>query len=328
MGKRFIRKRYIGLFIKVIIAFVALWFIYREVQLKDEDTDLSFGIRFLLSFENISNLLLLLILMLSNWLLEAYKWRLLIMSIERISIWRSLKAISSGITIAVFTPNRVGEYGGRVFHLQKADRIDATLLTIVGSYAQLVVTLITGILASIFFIPKYIGLGPITPTQYYLIALLGVAFCIFLIILFLNTRLLTNLFKWLPIPTKYGHYAEVFQYHNTATLWKIFLASLGRYAIFTFQFYMLLRLFNVEVDYLHAMMMISMTYFVMTAIPTIAITELGVRGSMAVHFLGMVATDITGIFTASSMLWLINLALPALIGVIFIFDLRFFRKSD
>jgi hypothetical protein len=266
--------------------------------------------------------------MLSNWLLEAYKWRLLIMGIERISIWRSLKAIFSGITIAVFTPNRVGEYGGRVFHLKKADRIDATLLTIVGSYAQLIVTLVTGLFASIFFVPDYVGLGPITPMQYNLIALLGLAFCVFLIMLFLNTRLLTNLLKWLPIPSKYGHYAEVFQYHKTGTLWKIFFASLGRYMIFTFQFYMLLRIFSVDVDYLHAMMMISMTYFVMTAIPTIAITELGVRGSMAVHFLGMIATDITGIFTASSMLWLINLAVPALVGIIFIFDLRFFRKSD
>ena len=98
--------------------------------------------------------------------------------------------------------------------------------------------------------------------------------------------------------------------------------------VFTFQFFLLLQLFEVEIDYLNAMMMISMTYFVMTAVPTIAITELGVRGSMAVYFIGMIATNVKSIFMASSMLWLINLAIPALIGVLFIFQLRFFRKSD
>ncbi|MBP9152375.1 MAG: flippase-like domain-containing protein [Flavobacteriales bacterium] len=328
MAKGLFRKRNIGLFIKVVIAFVALWFIYREVQLKDQVADLEGGISFLLKPEQFLVFVGLIALMMLNWLLEAYKWRLLMSHIEKISFWKSLKAIFSGVTIAIFTPNRIGEYGGRVFHLQKADRIDAALLTIVGSYAQLVVTLVTGILATIFFLPEYVGLGPITPMKYNLIAVLMVGLCAMLVILFLNTRLLTTIFNWLPIPEKYRHYAGVFEYHSSATLWKIFLASLGRYAIFTFQFFLLLQIFNVEVGLAKAMMMISMTYLVMTAVPTIAITELGVRGSIAVYFLGMLSANASGIFTASAMLWLINLALPALIGVVFIFQLRFFRKAD
>ncbi|MBL4585609.1 MAG: flippase-like domain-containing protein [Flavobacteriales bacterium] len=328
MSKRLLRKRNIGLLIKVIIAFVALWFIYREVQVKDQETDLSFGIDFLLQRQQLPILSALVGLMLLNWLLEAYKWRTLIQHIEQISMPRSLMAIFSGITIAIFTPNRVGEYGGRIFHLQKADRLDAALLTIVGSYAQLVVTLVTGILATIFFLPKYIGIGPVTPVQYNLIAILMAGLCVLLVVLFLNTRLLTVIIKWLPIPQKYHHYAEVFQYHNSSTLSKVFLASLGRYAIFTFQFFLLLQIFEVNINYFHAMMMVSMTYFVMTAVPTIAITELGVRGSVAVYFLGMISENPSGIFMASSILWLINLAVPALIGVVFIFRLRFFRKTD
>ncbi|MFM1875079.1 MAG: hypothetical protein RL266_816 [Bacteroidota bacterium] len=328
MTKRLLRKRNIGLFIKVVIAIVALWFIYREVQLKDQDTDLSFGISFLLRPEQLVAFIGLIILMMLNWMLEAYKWRLLVNHIEIISMWKSLKAIFSGITIAIFTPNRVGEYGGRIFHLQKADRIDAALLTIVGSYAQLVVTLVTGIMATMFFLPEFVGLGPITPMQYNLIGILVVGFCSLLVIMFLNTRLLTTILNWLPIPKQHRHYTKVFEYHSTTTLWKVFLASLGRYVIFTFQFYVLLKIFDVQISYSNAMMMVSMTYFVMTAVPTIAITELGVRGSIAVYFIGMISSNISGIFLASSMLWLINLAVPAIIGVVFIFQLRFFRKSD
>lgn len=326
MSRGIYRKRYIGLFIKVLIAIVALVFIYREVQLKDQDTDLSFGIGVLA--DNLLVLLALITMMMMNWGLEAYKWRTLVKPIEHISLWKSLKAVFSGITIALFTPNRVGEYGGRVFHLKKADRIDAVLLTIVGSYAQLVVTLVTGILATIFYLPTYVGLGPVSPMQYNLIGLLMFGLTIGLVILFLNTRLLTTIINWLPIPEKFRQYSRVFEYHSSATLWKVFLASLGRYVVFTLQFFLLLQLFEVEIDYLSAMMMISMTYFVMTAVPTIAITELGVRGSMAVYFIGMLSTNVKSIFMASSMLWLINLAVPALIGVLFIFQLRFFRKSD
>ncbi|MFT4545450.1 MAG: hypothetical protein ACI9EQ_001925, partial [Bacteroidia bacterium] len=64
------------------------------------------------------------------------------------------------------------------------------------------------------------------------------------------------------------------------------------------------------------------------AVPTIAITELVTRGAVATKFLEILSPNVSGIVSASSMLWLINLAVPALIGVIFIFQLKFFRKSD
>ena len=59
-------------------------------------------------------------MMFLNWFLESLKWRFLISKIEKISINRSIRAIFSGITISTFTPNRIGEYGGRVFCLEKS----------------------------------------------------------------------------------------------------------------------------------------------------------------------------------------------------------------
>ena len=40
------------------------------------------------------------------------------------------------INISTFTPNRIGEYGGRVFCLEKGDRVKGVLITIIGSIAQ------------------------------------------------------------------------------------------------------------------------------------------------------------------------------------------------
>ena len=91
------------------------------------------------------NISLVVLMMLLNWFLESLKWRFLISKIERVTIKRSVRAIFSGITVSAFTPNRVGEYAGRVFCLDKGDRIQAVLITVIGSMAQLITTIVFGL---------------------------------------------------------------------------------------------------------------------------------------------------------------------------------------
>lgn len=321
-----LRKRDIGLVIKVVIALLAVWFIVRELKLRDASADLKDDWGFLFQLPQYEELAMLLIAMMANWILEAYKWRILIRSIEDISLWRSLKAVFSGVTIAFFTPNRVGEYGGRVFHLDRADRIDAVLLTVVGSYAQLTVTIIAGLMAMSFYLPAYEGTGPLSSWQYGFVAFGMFGLCAFLVLLFLNTGLLAGILRRLRLPKGVMRHIRVLEMHSPQSLVRVLMASAGRYAIFTGQFYLLLQVFSVDVGYADAMMMIAMTYFVMTGIPSIAITEVVTRGSVAVYFLSQVSDNVSGIVSASSVLWLINLVIPALFGVVTIFGLRFFRK--
>ncbi len=321
-------KRVIAFVLKVAIALIAVWFIIHELRAKDDSSDLLSDSLFLLEVPQYSELVLLLFAMLANWGLEAYKWRVLIGSIERISMWRSMKAIFSGVTIAFFTPNRVGEYGGRVFHLDKADRIDAVLLTVVGSYAQLTVTIVAGLIAAMFYLPAYEGLGPIFPIQFEFVRVGVFIICAIMIVLFLHSRLLTVVLRKLRLPKSVMRHVNVFMLHSPQSLARVLLASMGRYFIFTLQFILLLRVFSVEVGYADALMMIALTYFVMTGIPTIAITEMVTRGSVAVYFLSHISDNVSGIVSASSVLWLINLVIPALFGVVSIFGLKFFRKAN
>ena len=310
----------------MVIAIAAFWFIVQKLRLKNEDINLLQAMKDLTATDNLAFFILLLAMMLANWMLESYKWRLLMTAIENIGFLKSMKAIFSGITIALFTPNRVGEYGGRVFHLMKADRIEGVLLTVVGSYAQLLVTIMAGLLSLIWFIPYQIGLGPFNEIGALALGILTVATCVFLIIMYLNTAVLSSVLNRLPIPEKYRHYTAVFSKHEPKTLLRVLLLSASRYAIFTAQFILLLHIYSVDVSYIQGLMLISLTYLTMTVVPTIAITELGVRGSLAMYFLGTVSANSVGIFTASSILWVINLVIPALFGVIFIFDLTFFRN--
>ena len=61
---------------------------------------------------------------------------------ENVSLWLSIKAVFLGITVSIFTPNRVGEFWWPRFCLEKANRIKAILITILGNMGQLLATII------------------------------------------------------------------------------------------------------------------------------------------------------------------------------------------
>ena len=125
---------------------------------------------------------------------------------------------------------------------------------------------------------------------------------------------------------KYEKYNTVFSFYSTIELAKILLFSVARYVVFTTQFFILLLVFGVEISYLDAIVLIMIMLFVISIIPTIAITEIGVRGSVAISLFGLISFNTIGIISATLVLWIINLLLPALIGTFFIFSLKFFRK--
>jgi len=106
---------------------------------------------------------------------------------------------------------------------------------------------------------------------------------------------------------------------------------MSRYFIFSTQFFLLLRAFDLDIPFFDAFTLISMTYFVMTAIPTVALVDIGIRGSVAIYFIGSYFPDntlvATRILSATTLVWILNLALPALLGLLFINRLTVLRKS-
>ncbi len=131
-------------------------------------------------------------------------------------------------------------------------------------------------------------------------------------------------------------YAKVFSWYSIPDLIKVLSISIARYVIFSFQFYLLLLAFGLTITYAEAIMLIGLIYLFMTVIPTIALSELGVRGSVSIFIFSLYLEPIgkwsqdssLAVFGASGMLWLINLAFPALVGVLFVYSLRFFRKVN
>ena len=99
------------------------------------------------------NFILVIVLMFVNWSLEALKWKISVQSVQPVTFFRSLKAIFSGVSFSVTTPNRTGEYLGRVLYMDDGNRLRVISLTILGSISQLLVTIFFGLLGLLILQP-------------------------------------------------------------------------------------------------------------------------------------------------------------------------------
>lgn len=322
--------------LQVAIFALCCWFIFDRVVLKTDLATLEQHLRqTLITPGNTMLLVASLLLMTANWLTEAVKWQFLVRRIEAVPLSRAIQAVITGISVSTFTPNRTGEYLGRVFVLQHASRIEGALITMVGSMSQLLVTLTTGSLAFVLFLPRFLPEGAFSRGYLYYI--------VFFLILLLNLLLFGLYFNIHLIPAaaeRFSHkvirrlrrFLKVFSLFSAKELLITWFLSFTRWMIFSLQFFLILRGLGLPVPYADAMILVALIYLVMTLVPSIALTELGMRGSVAVWFFAFTAVTNQAdsaalVLTSSVLLWLINLALPALTGAFFIFRLRFLRDS-
>ncbi|MEY2898699.1 MAG: hypothetical protein RL138_752 [Bacteroidota bacterium] len=267
-------------------------------------------------------LVLLLLLMLVNWSIEAYKWKLLVSKMQKISFLDALKGVWCGVTIGTFTPNRVGEFGGRILFLRERNQIKGIIVTLIGSFGQITTTLITGLSSLILFV---LFINPFQiphqflPPHEFLIWILPILFALLiacLLLLYFNISLVENLSNRIPYLKRVRSYLSIIGQFGYVDLAKLLGLSLLRFSVFTFQFYLLLKAFQVPVPLWSGLMVISLIFFIQTIIPSFTLTEIGVRGQVSVYLLSfLLSADYSlRIIDASVSLWLVNLILPAIIG--------------
>lgn len=282
-----------------------------------------------------SLLLLVCLLMLLNWALEALKWKLLIRKSENISFLRSLKAVFTGVSVGTFTPNRIGEFLGRSFLLDQSHPWKVFFMTMVGSFGQLLATIVCGAAGFLFFSFRYSGFSTGITYLDLLILFFAIVAVLLLVLLFFNISLVDELFgKWIRRRRpEFAKYLHVIAEYNTGDLMKVLLLSFGRYAVFSFQMIVLLRFFQLPVPVFDTLIFTSVSYLVMAMIPSVALSEIGVRGSVNLYFFGyfwngtMGAEASLALLSSSTLLWLINLVVPAILGTFFVYHLRIFRNG-
>jgi len=313
--------------VKIVIVLLGIWIIYKKIINNQNITQLWSDIKSsFTSTKHIYLLIVTIILVPINIYLEGVKWKIQLKPIENISYYKSFLSIFTGLTAGMFFPNRMGNFLGRIFMMENGDRIKAAMVTIVGGMAQMIATVSVGLIATIFFVNKYFVL--LTISIILIVALL--------LLIYFNIHVL-KYFQFL-IPKKFKEktkeYFDVFSLYDKKELLKILIISFLRYFIYTFQFVLLIWAFNIPLTYLNAMIPISFTYLLMMVIPFITITEIAIRGSVSILVFEkwFIINGISNslelmVFSASSLLWILNIAIPSIIGLFLIHRLKFFRQK-
>lgn len=262
-----------------------------------------------------------------NWGLEARKWQLAIRSVQRISFWRAFQATLTGTTMASFTPNRMGEYLGRILYIEDGKRVQSISLTIVCSMSQLLITMALGC-AGIIYLKSCISHND--PLYFLLNVLLSVVLIAFIIAAIFYFRLssFVRLLEKIPSGGKFLAAIKVLEEFNATILLQILFLSLVRYIVFIVQYFLLFSVFGVLLTGLQTAGAMAVVFLVMAVIPTFTfLTELGLRWEASIQVIELFSVNTVGIFAASFGIWLINLIIPALAGSLMILNIKLFKNK-
>lgn len=262
------------------------------------------------------------LLVLLNWGIEALKWRRLIARVQEVSFGRAFLATLAGTSIGLITPNRTGEFVGRVLFLKPSARFSAGFATALGSIAQFVVTVVAGGIALVLLM-SVDGSVPWSAGWYSVVLVsLATIVAVGALVLYLFPALLRHLLLLLPFMQRFRAASAVLDGYAKNELLMVLGLSALRYLVFTSQFVLLCMAFGIGVPPAMSFLVIPVVYLVSSLVPTVLLTELGVRGSAAVAFFEPLGGDPVAVLLATTMVWSINLVLPAMVGSVLLLSTR------
>ncbi|SMC64106.1 hypothetical protein [Pedobacter africanus] len=318
-------KKILSYLLKAAIVTFAFWFIYQKLSANQNLKEFEKLLIKVPRQEIIIVLTTVCLLMLINWGLEALKWKRLIARVEQISLWRAVESVFCGLTWAVFTPNRLGEYGGRVFFLSPKRRIIGVVAMAVGNIGQMVLTNVFGALALSIFIYRFAN---IDYRLFYALVALTVMFCAFFVVFYFNIRWLNGILLSMRFTRKYKKFYNILARYSKTELLKILLFCLARYLVFSTQYFILFFWLIPEIHPLDILMMVSILFFVQSTLPSLDLFDIGVRSVTASYFFGYVTTQDVAVIACTASIWLINIIIPAILGSYFVFKLNFFGNTQ
>lgn len=268
-----------------------------------------------------------LLLVFVNWGLESRKWQVSVRTVFPVSFVQAYKAVLSGVSFAVSTPNRMGEYLGRMLYLPDGSRLKSISVTLVGSISQLLVTLFTGF-AGLLVLKSQLEALPFYSEVLYRLLLTGTTVALLLLtLLYFQTGAIGRLLNSLLQRTGYSYLVANLQAFGSRLLLRLLLLSAVRYSVFVLQYLLVFRFFEVEVPVWFALHALGVMFLAMAAIPSIALVEVGLRGEISLVLLGLFTGNSLGIGLASVSIWFLNLVMPAVAGSVLILRVRVFQKN-
>jgi hypothetical protein len=270
------------------------------------------------------------LLMLVNWGIESRKWQFQIRSLQPLSFFKAFQSVLAGSSITMLTPNRIGEYGGRILFIDPDKRLAAIPLTILGSISQLAITMLAGAVG--FFYLRLHASPASEPIEmpWFLnnfFGFMSVASSLLLLLLYFKVPMLTRWVARISFLKSLVKYLGAAEHVSRKLLLRILILSAIRYAVFILQYVWMLDLMNVDLDTLFAVCLLTQFFQVMVLAPTIGFTELPVRATAGTAILSLFSNNLVGIQATIFAIWLINIVVPALLGSVCILGVKLTKDT-
>ena len=319
------QKKYFNYGVKLAIVGLAFWFIYSKVNNQKNLLEFKYLINSVDTSAVYWTIAVVMVLMLLNWYFEIVKWKFLIKEIEYLSFWKATKSVFCGLTWAIFTPNRIGEYGGRIMVLKPKNRARAAVLMGVGLFAQLILTSFFGAFGIAWFVSTFLDTPSAVKFGVWVLATIyGLAF----VVLYFNVHWVDYLVGKIGFLKKIQPFFDVLRDVSLQQLGYVLFLSLVRFIIFTSQYVLLMLVILPEMAVLPMIIMIFILFFVQSALPTLDIFDFSVRSFVASNLYAYITTQDIAVMAIVSFIWFINLILPAIIGSVFVLNVNYFSDSD
>lgn len=248
-----------------------------------------------------------------NWAFEALKWQILAQRVERISFLEACRGVLAGLSMGFVLPSQVGDTAGRLLSLRTDRRWQAIGATLVAGGMQFYVALLFGLVALLLL--------PALPSGYrWLVYVLLFCVAAGLLLATVRRKLTVVSVGWLK---RFENYWLVAAYYTNRELLSAFLAASLRYLTFSVQFGLALHLFDIHLPLRQMASGIGLVYLGKTLIPAFnLLSDLGIREASALFVFGQWQVPAPQILAATLTLWLINILLPVLIGLLAIWQIN------
>lgn len=260
-----------------------------------------------------ANFLLLIVAFLAvgNWAAETQKWQLCLKPIAQLPYLQTLKGVLAGVSLAFFTPNRIGQYGGRLWLLpSEIPKTQAAFFLLQSNIAQLIANLGLGGIGFAVFGYQY----KLFPMPYLIVILIA----IFCYVATITAFYFNPSFFERKIPVAWRNkvipYVNINCQPSNRYKYSILMLSFFRYFIYLTQFNLLLLAAGAKISVAQMLVLSLSSFFVQTVLPSLAVLELGIKGNVALYFFGQLSVNPIAILMATFFIWVVNWVIPAGIG--------------
>ncbi|MDX1530059.1 MAG: lysylphosphatidylglycerol synthase transmembrane domain-containing protein [Rhodothermales bacterium] len=245
--------------------------------------------------------------------LETYRWHRLVRRLApEVEFAESLGAVLSGYPIGLATPGRLGDYVGRALFLRYGGKGELAALTFAERMATLACCLVFGIGALLPFLFVHADVGGLAWST---ILGIGLAVTAVFVYLLLHPRVGHRVLEALLPFERARRVLDVLDRYDRREARLLLGLSAVRYGVFSLQFVLLAKAFAPAAAWLPAAQAVALVFFAKSAIPSFTLADLGIREGAAVFFFGALGLVEAAGFNAAFLLFCVNIALPAVIGL-------------